>query len=409
MNRPTVMYFVDSLGYGGTESYLADLLPELVDRYNIILVVSKDRPTPFRERLSKAGVTILTYPVAKRYSIREAVRLGRWMRQYKPSIVQTLSTTFHSLARTGAALFTDAAIVFDLRNAYSEKYGAKEQFKRAEQRLRPYTDYFLCNSPGTMRDYELQWKTNEKGPLSNCSWFHGMNLERFTEGGENFLRSEKLEELGLPSDARFVGTVARFHPQKRYDLFIDAAALIAREKEDVHFLIVGNGPDRDAEEIQHRIRDRGLAGRFHILRDREDTPELYRLMDVFVLCSDFEGFGRVVVESISCRTPVVVSSRVNAGELFEQDKEIIRVGAQSAAEFANAVRSLLDDPPAARALAERALARAGQFEIGKAADSAHQVYQQILADPGSRQRIRRWKLIGELAAHQAGTWNGRIF
>lgn len=403
------MYFVDSLGYGGTESYLADLLPELVDRYEIILVVDTDRPTPFRNRLSQAGITILTYPVAKRYSIREAVGLGRWIRQYQPSIVQTLSTTFHSVARTGAALYTDAAIVFDLRNTYSAKYRDKEQFQRTERRLRPYTDFFLCNSPETMRDYESQWNSNGREPPSNCSWFHGMNLERFIEVGKKFRKSEKLKELGLPTGVRFVGTVARFHPQKRYDIFIEAAAQIASEREDVHFLIVGNGPGRDDEQIRGWIRDRRLTGRVHILRNREDMPDLYRLMDVFVLCSDYEGFGRVVVEAISSGVPAIVSSGVNAGELFDQDKEIIRVGAQSASDYARAVLQLLDDPQAARSLADRALERAEQFDIRKAADSADQVYRQILADPGYRKKARRWKLFGELAAHQARHWNGRIF
>jgi glycosyltransferase involved in cell wall biosynthesis len=99
--------------------------------------------------------------------------------------------------------------------------------------------------------------------------------------------------------------VARFHPQKNVSLWVDIAAEVSRMIPEAAFVMVGDGPL--FSDIQAKVRQKGLADRFHFLGslDYEQLPEAYAAADVFLLSSDYEGLCRVLVESYLAGVPVV--------------------------------------------------------------------------------------------------------
>ncbi len=104
-------------------------------------------------------------------------------------------------------------------------------------------------------------------------------------------------------DHKILINVARFSPEKRLDLLLEAFAQIKRIRDDVRIVLVGGG--REEEKLRKIVRD------LHIERDvlfTGKTPNPYKYIsrsDLFVLTSKTEGFGRVVVESLCVGTPVV--------------------------------------------------------------------------------------------------------
>lgn len=165
------------------------------------------------------------------------------------------------------------------------------------------------------------------------------------------------QTLGIDPDAPVILCVGRLLDIKRPDTLLAAYAQVA----DVPGLpqpwlvFVGDGPMQAplaAEAARlglSRVRFAGFAG-----QDR--LPAFYAMADVFVLPSEWEPWGLVVNEAMSCGLPVIVSDRVGCGADLVRDGEtglVVPVGNADA--LAAALRRLLADRPAAQAMG-----RAGQ-------------------------------------------------
>jgi len=126
------------------------------------------------------------------------------------------------------------------------------------------------------------------------------------------------DDIGVPAEAFVVGTVGRLCSQKAPQVFVDAAAIAAREIPSAHFVMVGDGPLE--QDVRRRVASFGLSQRLHILGWRTDALEVLKLFDVFVLVSRYEGMPFVLLEAAAARKPLVctaapgVRSLVSHGE-----------------------------------------------------------------------------------------------
>jgi len=98
-------------------------------------------------------------------------------------------------------------------------------------------------------------------------------------------------------------SVGRLQEPKRFDVLIDAFAMIADQYPDWYVDVYGDGEYRD--DLERRIQAKGLKDRFFLRQPTAAVMEEYMSSQLFVLCSDFEGFGLVLVEAMACGLPVV--------------------------------------------------------------------------------------------------------
>jgi glycosyltransferase involved in cell wall biosynthesis len=110
-------------------------------------------------------------------------------------------------------------------------------------------------------------------------------------------------ELGLPADVPVVGIVGRLHPDKNHELFFRTARVLLEEDPAVHFAVVGDGSLRTA--LERRAQELGLGGAVTFTGVQSDMARVYRALDVVVLCSRREGFGKVILEAQAAGVPVV--------------------------------------------------------------------------------------------------------
>ena len=97
--------------------------------------------------------------------------------------------------------------------------------------------------------------------------------------------------------------VGRLAPQKRFDRIINAFSLIADQYPEWQLDIYGNG--ELFEELRQQIVRLRLIERVHIFPPTSDIYTEYQRSQFFVLSSDFEGFGLVIVEAMASGIPVV--------------------------------------------------------------------------------------------------------
>ncbi|HMF44654.1 MAG TPA: glycosyltransferase family 4 protein [Polyangia bacterium] len=193
--------------------------------------------------------------------------------------------------------------------------------------------------------------------------------------------------LGAAPDRVLVGTVGRIHPRKDLETFIRAAALVAARRADVHFTVVGRAEvpiELDHEtSLRNLVRDLSLDGRVTFAGARRDMPAVMAALDVFVLTSRHEGFGRVVAEAMASARPLVVTDEGAPPELVEPERYGLVARPADPADFARQIMRQIDDPAGARERAVRAAERARAFDAADTAQRVRSLYER-LAPGGTR-------------------------
>ncbi len=194
--------------------------------------------------------------------------------------------------------------------------------------------------------------------LLACPWIdadrvrvvhNGLDLERFRPGGDG--RAFRAS-LGIPAAAPLALAVGNLTPQKDHDLFARAAARVLARVPEAHFAVVGEGFLRPA--LEARVRELGLAGRFHLAGFAADVRPAYAAADLFVLSSDNEGMAWALLEALACGLPAVATDVSGTRACVRDGENGVVVPPRDEIALADAVAGLLADPVRRRRLAERA-------------------------------------------------------
>jgi glycosyltransferase involved in cell wall biosynthesis len=236
-------------------------------------------------------------------------------------------------------------------------------------------DHIYCISRATAGVFERRGRAAKVEVLYNP-----LDARAFAEAR----RSDEVRgALGAGPDELLVGTVARLHPRKDLQTFVRAAALVAAREPRARFVVVGKAEfpaERAYEaEVQGLGRAIGLDGRLRFAGARRDIPEVMKALDLFVLTSRHEGFGRVVAEAMAAARPVVVTREGAPPELVEEDRFGLCARPADPADYADKILHLLAQPAAAQAMAARAGERGRAFDAAATAARVLARYETLIA------------------------------
>jgi L-malate glycosyltransferase len=138
---------------------------------------------------------------------------------------------------------------------------------------------------------------------------NGTNLNRFPWKQPDDARLKR--ELGLPEESFLVCAVGQICARKGLRELVDAFTRICRDAPQMHLAIVGRAvfqhEERYRDELFERVKDVGLENRVHFTGERRDISTVLQSADLLVLNSHQEPFGLVLVEAMSCGTPVLAA------------------------------------------------------------------------------------------------------
>jgi glycosyltransferase involved in cell wall biosynthesis len=164
---------------------------------------------------------------------------------------------------------------------------------------------------------------------------------------------------------------------KRHWLMVEALAQLP----EVELVIVGEGPERTS--IEKLARERNVADRVRLLGrvPQNRLPEIYTAADLLLLVSTHEGWPNVLLESMACGTPVVVSPMDGIADIVGASEAGRILADVTASGLAAAIRELLTAPPS------RAATRlyAEQFDWQSTTDGQIALFREVLE---RRSRVR---------------------
>ncbi|GAB6059128.1 glycosyltransferase [Desulfonatronum parangueonense] len=174
----------------------------------------------------------------------------------------------------------------------------------------------------------------------------GIDIVRFHPSKRNGFY-EKRFQLRNETKLLYVGRVSR---EKNLHILEQAFRELARERNDVRLIIVGDGPYR--EEMERNLS--GTPAVFTGYLDGEALAQAYASADIFVFPSTTDTFGNVVLEAQASGLPVIVSSEGGPRENLIPGRTGFIVAAATAEAYRQAVATLLDDPALLRNMQSQA-------------------------------------------------------
>ncbi|MFO8079830.1 MAG: glycosyltransferase family 4 protein [Armatimonadota bacterium] len=284
-----------------------------------------------------------------------------------PAIVHTNSAKMHLIAGAAARL-RRLPVLWHMRDLMTDS-GARAWLKRAVRRIRPEV---IAISEAVAAQFEGMPCTVRVVP-------NGIPIERFAPGPPpEGLR----DELSLPAEAPVACVVGRLTPWKGHRTLLRAWPMVLARIPEAHLLIVGEvafWEDDYADELRSLAEELGIAGSVTWAGFRDDVPDLLRLVDLLVLASTDEPFGRVVIEGMAAGLPVVATASGGVPEIVVEGETGLLVPPEQSGPMSDAIAEVLANPATADAMGEAGRRRAVErFDVRRVARQVGEIYDELL-------------------------------
>ena len=163
-------------------------------------------------------------------------------------------------------------------------------------------------------------------------------------------KARKLLDLG--ADDVVLATVGRQEFQKGQWHLLEATASLIQQDPSLRLVIAGRRGNA-SNRLEEVIRTSSLNGEVRFLGHRDDAPEVLAAADVFVFPSLYEGLGGALIEAMALGLPIVASDLPAIREVVEADRNALLVPPGSSPALAAAVGALISDPERRRTMGER--------------------------------------------------------
>lgn len=317
-----ILYIAHESRMGGANLSLLGMIDHFAKEHNIYVVV------PIKEgflvdELHKRGIPVLyqhsfwwmvapgansvatfvkkwIYKILVLYNYICAFRLRKVVRQYAIDMIHTNS----SVLNTGGIL----AAMMHVPHVWHIREFGKEDFEftdvwgsgRIFRFMQDHSEYIIAISEAVQECYKDKLSASRIRVIYN-----GV--------GEENLYQKKWEK-GQKDIVQFLIS-GRISEEKGQEEAIEAVALLVeRGFHNLHLSIAGPG---DSEMLCKMTKQMQIEEYVSFLGYRTDLPSIRRKMDVELVCSRCEAFGRVTVEAMMCSNPVIGSNSGGTPELIK--------------------------------------------------------------------------------------------
>jgi len=372
--RINVLQICDHLGWEGSRMHgvkrlFAWMIPRFDPlRFNVSLLSLRKRDLS-EETLEQQGIPVY-YLEKTRFDPTTLPALVRLLRRLSIDVIQTHGYGATSFGRAAAYLLRMPNVLHEHANLTDTPW-----FQKIPDTLfNPITDVAIAVSESTRRFcVQARRLSPERVKLS----YLGAPIEEFRRQTPAEERAAR-EALGFTGpEEQVVGTVTRLHESKGNRYFVEAAALVARERPRVRFAIVGEGPLQG--ELAAQAERLGLAGKLRFLGFQKDVASAFAAFQVACFPSLWEGTPLTVFEAMAMGKAIVSTDADGLRDVLTPERDAVMVPAGDAAALAGGLLRVLDDATLARRLGDGAERASRAYDIQVFVDKMSRLYQLLVA------------------------------
>jgi glycosyltransferase involved in cell wall biosynthesis len=370
-----VTHLIHTMAHGGVETALINWFrtfdPALVEARLLCFANPGDTERPFVDAAIRAGLQVDTIPWGRHKPVWRAARAtAEHLRAHRSELLHC-HNTYANVVGLSAARMAD---VRTLTTVYVwSGYGVKRRMLQwvDEQLLRRF-DQVTAHCETALRATVQRGIPASEVRLLTCGF-----ADRVATLGDQERAAGRLA-MGVEPHERVLVKVARFWPEKRHDVLLQAFERLLRRDPALQLWIPGVGPEEP--RVRALAAELGIDARCHFLGFRRDLPELLALADIQVHTSDEEGVPLAILSGMAAGKPIVSTRVGGIAEVIRHGWSGVLVPPGDPNAFAHAVFELLQN--AAR---QRALGRAAkhfvetEYSLAAATARVERLYHEVAA------------------------------
>jgi glycosyltransferase involved in cell wall biosynthesis len=330
------------------------------------------------EEAGRTGVKIFTIPELVRRidpfnDFRTVLKLIRIFREERPHIVHTHTSKAGILGRW-AALVAGVPVIIHTPHGhvfwgYFNRWKTK-LYVLLERLTATITDRIVTLTEQEKKDHVRYHIADE----NKFTVIHsGVDLSKFSDTQVNV--AEMKNKLGIAQGAFVVGTVGRLTPVKGQKYLIEAAAKILQKTPEIFFVFLGDGELMN--ELKMQAASAGISDKVKFLGWLPNVAEVMSTFDIFVLPSLNEGMGKVLVEAMAARKPIIASDIGGISDLIIHGKNGLLVSPMNSDALANSIELVLRNSRMRTNMGEEGQRLSREYDVNSMISKIDCLYLQL--------------------------------
>jgi glycosyltransferase involved in cell wall biosynthesis len=364
-----ILYIIASLGVGGKERRLVELLKGMRTKSNVecaLVIMSKD--IHYNE-IQDLKIPIYYFPRNIFTHLQFFLSFYKICKEFKPTIVHSwdsmASLYFGLIARLLKIKFVNASIA----SAQSNMSWRKRKYI-AMNLAYPFSNMVVSNSNAGLKAFKVPLK---KG----VSIYNGFDLNRLN----NLVSPNEIRNKFGVTKKFVIGMVASFTKLKDYESFIKAAQIILDEHTEIAFIAVGDGPDQVRIEnlIDPKYREEII-----FIGKQQQIESIVNLFNIGILSTNDkihgEGISNSIMEYMALAKPVIASKGGGTSELVIDGETGYLIEPRNPELLAEKIIFLLNNPDIADEMGKKGKERIiKHFSIEKMVTETYKLYVKVLS------------------------------
>ncbi len=343
MNKLNILYIIWSLDQGGAERVVIDLAKNSNRNKFNITICCLNKLGVYAPELAKNDIEIIPLFKHPKFDPFIIYKISKIIAQRKIDIVVTHLWTSNLWGRI-AAYLSGVKVIIATEHTTDENRSL--YYHLADRILAKISTKIIAVSSSVKEFHQKRSKIpSEKFEVIN----NGIEIDKFNI---SINRNQKREEFHLQPNDFVIGLFGRFVPAKAHEVLLRSLKNVIKTHPHVKVLFVGSGPTE--KNIKKIAKNLGLLEQVTFAGFRKDVPELYKILDLFVLTSNREGFPITLLEAMSSGIPTIVTNVGGNSDIICDRKNGFIIESNDAAELSRRIKNIIDHPEQVEVITDHA-------------------------------------------------------
>jgi glycosyltransferase involved in cell wall biosynthesis len=362
--------FVNSMKageFGGGEKWMIMAATGLIERDHRVFVGGK-KGSLFLKKAAQYHLPSADFNIRSDFSPLTTLRIARFL---KKNDIDVLICNFNKDVRVAglAAKLVGKTIVLARHGVLLCKNKLKHRLT-----LQNLTDGIITNTQSIKNTY------------ASYGWFTEDFVRLIYNGVDNKSAITAFEFAGVYPQKKIIFAAGRLTTQKGFDYLIESAAILKKERNDLVFIVAGDGNQRRI--LNEMIAGQKLTDCFRLIGHIDNIDPYLKGADLVVLSSIFEGMPNVLLEAMAVGKAVVATDVNGVRELVIHGQTGEIVPAQNSQALAGAIKKVIDLPDLLKQYGKAGYERVRQqFTVSQMIDNLESYLQAKFGEKVQQRRI----------------------
>ncbi|MGC8554380.1 MAG: glycosyltransferase family 4 protein [Candidatus Acidulodesulfobacterium sp.] len=314
-NKFNILHTDSFKNFGGAQNDIVILLKFMKlyysEKFNIYVIHNNNER--LKNELDKSGIINFSVKMTNFMDIFALLKIRRFLKQYDIDLINFHSSLDHFLGGIAAVSIFKKKII----KVLTRHVAYKVDFLKGFVIYRFLTDAFIVISDFIKKRLINDIRIDE----SLIRTIYSPRIQTDENKTSSIYESEKAEireGFGIKPDEKMISLIGRLSGEKGHEVFIKAAELIIKKRQDLKFVIIGEGELRDY--IIDLINKKGLKDYFVISGFKENIKKFIYASDLIAVPSGLEGMGSIIIESCALKKAVIASDAGGIPEIIKNNE-----------------------------------------------------------------------------------------